>query len=122
MICKFRWAVRPAFRFGVVDADRHREPQRCWAWRGCAALPGRLAAPDRAGQGIHGRLLRGGRDAESRELEVQFRVICQQTSTPFFAAGDVAQPSAVDGIHLDPDGQHALGHAHWRCGSRELVS
>lgn len=52
-----------------------------------------------------------GRDAESRELEVQFRVICQQTSTPFFAAGDVAQPSAVDGIHLDPDGQHALGHA-----------
>ena len=57
-------AVRPAFRFGVVDADRHREPQRCWAWRRCAALPGRLRPPIVQAKGFAG-VFYEGRDAES---------------------------------------------------------
>lgn len=52
-----------------------------------------------------------GRDAQSRELEVHYRSICEQTATPFLCAGDVVQPSPIDGIHLDPAGQHALGEA-----------
>jgi lysophospholipase L1-like esterase len=52
-----------------------------------------------------------GREAESRELEVHYRAICDQTGTPVFCAGDVAQPSGVDGIHLAPDAQRALGRA-----------
>lgn len=52
-----------------------------------------------------------GRDEESRALETHYRAICEQTRTPVFCAGDVVQPSPVDGIHLDPAGQRALGEA-----------
>ena len=52
-----------------------------------------------------------GREQESRELAVQYRRICEQTGTPVFFAGDVVQPSPVDGIHLDPQGQRTLGAA-----------
>ena len=52
-----------------------------------------------------------GREAESSALEGHYRTICEQTGTAFFAAGDVVRPSPVDGIHLDPAGQVALGSA-----------
>jgi lysophospholipase L1-like esterase len=52
-----------------------------------------------------------GQEAQSRELAEHYRGICEQTQTPFLAAGDVAMPSATDGIHLDPAGQRALGVA-----------
>ena len=52
-----------------------------------------------------------GREAESQQLAVQYRAICEQTGTPVFFAGEVVQPSPVDGIHLDPQGQRTLGTA-----------
>ncbi len=52
-----------------------------------------------------------GQEAQSRELAEHYRQICEQTQTPFLAAGDVVRPSAADGIHLDPDGQRSLGIA-----------
>lgn len=52
-----------------------------------------------------------GQEAESEALTEHFRTICEQTATPFFAAADVVSPSPVDGVHLDPAGQRALGQA-----------
>lgn len=52
-----------------------------------------------------------GREAQSRELPVHFRTICEQTGTPFLDAGDFVGPSPVDGVHLDPEGQRTLGTA-----------
>ena len=52
-----------------------------------------------------------GREQESQNLAVQYRAICEQTGTPVFFAADVVSPSPVDGIHLDPQGQRALGAA-----------
>ena len=52
-----------------------------------------------------------GREQESRALPGLYGEICGQTGTPFLAAGEVVQPSPVDGVHLDPQAQQTLGHA-----------
>lgn len=52
-----------------------------------------------------------GRDAESAQLTVQFRTICEAAGVQFMAAADVVQPSQVDGVHLDADAQRQLGAA-----------
>lgn len=54
-------------------------------------------------------LLYAGGQATSRGLAGAYRTIAESLGTLFFDAGQVMQVSAVDGVHLDPEGQRKLG-------------
>jgi lysophospholipase L1-like esterase len=56
-------------------------------------------------------LFYAGGEATSRGLADAYRTIAQAFGVAFFEAGQVCQVSAVDGVHLDPQGQRQLGLA-----------
>lgn len=56
-------------------------------------------------------LFYAGGQATSRGLADAYRTITRRFGAMFLDAGEVAKVSAVDGVHLDPDGQRALGLA-----------
>jgi hypothetical protein len=56
-------------------------------------------------------LFYGGGQATSRGLGEAYRTIAEDFGVLFLDAGTVTKVSAVDGVHLDPEGQHALGQA-----------
>jgi len=56
-------------------------------------------------------LFYAGGQATSRGLAEAYRIIAQRFGALFLDAGQVARVSTVDGVHLDPDGQRALGLA-----------
>ncbi|VTS06012.1 SGNH/GDSL hydrolase family protein [Tuwongella immobilis] len=49
--------------------------------------------------------------ARSRELAPLYRYIAGQFGAEFLDAGEFAQPSAIDGVHLDAEGHRALAEA-----------
>jgi lysophospholipase L1-like esterase len=56
-------------------------------------------------------LFYGGGQATSRGLGKAYRTIAKGFGVLFLDAGTVTKVSAVDGVHLDPEGQRALGQA-----------
>ncbi len=56
-------------------------------------------------------LFYGGGQATSRGLGEAYRTIAKGFGVLFLDAGTVTKVSAVDGVHLDPEGQRALGQA-----------
>ncbi len=52
----------------------------------------------------------GGQTA-SRGLASAYRIIAERFDIAFLDAGEVTKVSTADGVHLDRDGQHALGQA-----------
>lgn len=56
-------------------------------------------------------LFYAGGQATSRGLADAYRTIAECFGALFLDAGQVTKVSAVDGVHLDPDGQRALGLA-----------
>ena len=56
-----------------------------------------------------------GGQATSRGLAEAYRIIAKQFGVLFLDAGQVTTVSAIDGVHLDPDGQRALGLAVGKC-------
>lgn len=64
----------------------------------------------RAASGFMG-VFYAGRDAESLELPGHYATICDAAGVPYLVAGDVVEPSDVDGVHLDAQAQRTLGGA-----------
>ena len=60
-------------------------------------------------------LFYAGGQATSRGLAEAYRLIARQFDVLFLDAGQVTKVSAIDGVHLDPDGQRALGLALGKC-------
>jgi len=60
-------------------------------------------------------LFYAGGQATSRGLAEAYRIIAKQFGVLFLDAGQVTTVSAIDGVHLDPDGQRALGLAVGKC-------
>lgn len=56
-------------------------------------------------------LLYSGGQTTSRGLADAYRTVADRFGLAFLDAGVVTKVSAVDGVHLDPEGQHALGQA-----------
>jgi lysophospholipase L1-like esterase len=56
-------------------------------------------------------LFYAGGQSTSRGLAEGYKVIADRFGTLFLDAGQVTKVSAIDGVHLDPDGQRALGEA-----------
>ena len=54
--------------------------------------------------------LRGGAE-ESRRFAEYFRHVAKVQGAAFFDAASVAQPSPIDGVHMDPESHRALGLA-----------
>ena len=52
-----------------------------------------------------------GAPEKSVEQQQLYRKLASDLGTPFFSMADVAEPSPIDGIHLDEAGQAALGEA-----------
>lgn len=56
-------------------------------------------------------LLYSGGQGTSRGLAAAYRTVANRFGVAFFDAGEAVQVSAADGVHLDPEGQRALGLA-----------
>jgi len=56
-------------------------------------------------------LMYSGGQGTSRGLAAAYRTVANSFGIAFFDAGDVVAVSAVDGVHLDPEGQRTLGFA-----------
>ena len=56
-------------------------------------------------------LLYSGGQTTSRGLASAYRSLTERFEIAFLDAGTVTKVSAADGVHLDQDGQHALGQA-----------
>ncbi|HSD92768.1 MAG TPA: SGNH/GDSL hydrolase family protein [Methyloceanibacter sp.] len=56
-------------------------------------------------------LFYAGGEPTSQGLAAAYRTIAQRFDALFLDAGQVTKVSAADGVHLDPDGQRALGLA-----------
>ncbi|ODS00115.1 hypothetical protein AUC68_03085 [Methyloceanibacter methanicus] len=54
-------------------------------------------------------LLYSGGQGTSRGLSAAFRTIAAKFGIGFFDASEIVKVSAADGVHLDPEGQRALG-------------
>lgn len=54
-------------------------------------------------------LMYSGGQGTSRGLAATYRTVADRFGTAFFDASEVVKVSAVDGVHLDPEGQRALG-------------
>jgi lysophospholipase L1-like esterase len=52
-----------------------------------------------------------GGEEKSRKLGAEMKRVADERGIPFLDAGTVIQSSPIDGIHLDKDGQRALGEA-----------
>lgn len=51
---------------------------------------------------------------KSKEMAEHYKYICQIEQCHFLNAGEFAQSSVIDGIHLDSENQQALGQAVYR--------
>ncbi len=56
-------------------------------------------------------LFYAGGEATARGLAATYRTIAESHGALFFDAGQVSQASSADGVHLNPQGQRALGLA-----------
>lgn len=52
-----------------------------------------------------------GGEEKSRKLGAEMKRVADERGIPFLDAGTVIRSSPIDGIHLDKDGQRALGEA-----------
>ncbi len=52
-----------------------------------------------------------GGEEKSRRLGAEMKRVADDRGIPYLDAGTVIQSSPIDGIHLDKEGQHALGEA-----------
>ena len=56
-------------------------------------------------------LFLAGQEEESRRLAGHYETLARQAAVDFFDAGAVVRPGPADGVHLDRDGNAALGVA-----------
>lgn len=52
-----------------------------------------------------------GAEAKTGEQQVRFRQLAVELDIPFLSMADVAEPSPIDGVHLDEHGHRKLGEA-----------
>ncbi len=89
--------------------------EKVLTWRGEPAGPPPkvfLLAPPRVSKpaGLLEQKFRGAPD-KTDEQQRLYRQLAEQLGVPFYSMAEVAEPSPIDGIHLDEAGQQRLGEA-----------
>ncbi|MEA3406721.1 MAG: SGNH/GDSL hydrolase family protein [Chloroflexota bacterium] len=70
-----------------------------------------LIVPPRLGRlTIFGDMFRDGRQ-KSEALLTHYRAVAEERACHLLDAGEIVESSEVDGVHLEPEGHHALGLA-----------